>query len=228
VLRMKVLIPARSGSVRIPNKNVKVLGKFPLMVWSINTGLELDKGDVYVSTDSKEYGDIAYKAGAKVVYRDEAGPDQSDLDVVRHFVNLAPCDIVLYLRPTTPFRDVQVVRNAVVAFNGDSLRSVELMAESAYKCFEIVGGRRVPVEHEGRDCTDYPNQSCPQTYHPNGYIDIVRYDHVRDGTLWGKDKQAFVTPRTIEIDTEEDWDYAEYWIQRNPPVRYTFGREEIS
>ena len=223
--KVAVLIPARQGSKRVVGKNIRMLGRYPLMVWSIMTGLEL--GETYVSTDSVEYGDIAVKYGSKVVYRDAADDNQGDIEVCAQFIKHVDTDIIVYLRPTTPFRSINMVKAAIEQFQGSGLRSVELMGESAYKCFEIDGGRLVPIpKFMTGDMTDWPNHKCPETYHPNGYVDIVRVKHVKDGTLWGPEKQAWVTPRTIEIDTEEDFEYAEYWVQRNPAVRYSFGKKE--
>jgi CMP-N-acetylneuraminic acid synthetase len=65
------------------------------------------------------------------------------------------------------------------------------------------------------DLTDQPNHKCPKTYHPNGYVDLIRAEWVKKGQLWGPEKQAFITPRVIEIDTEEDFEMAEWWLQRS-------------
>jgi CMP-N,N'-diacetyllegionaminic acid synthase len=231
-----VLVPARAGSKRVVDKNIRILRGKPLMVWSILAGLEI--GEVYVSTDSKEYGEIAVGVGAKIVYRDHADDNQSDIDVVGHFIDHVHCDTIVYLRPTTPVRSVGLVQEAVRVFTGTGLRSVEEMGESAYKCFEVDCGRLIPVYVHGssilpvgmsglRDYTDKPNHLCPKTYHPNGYVDIIRSLCVKNGSLWGPDKQAFVTPRTIEIDTEDDLAYAEYYMTRFPDVKYTIGKEKV-
>lgn len=204
------LIPARCGSKRVKDKNVKMLGGIPLMVWSIKSGLEI--GETYVSTDSKAYGDIAFNAGAKVVYRDPVSDNQNDLEVLSHFLKRVSFDQVVYLRPTTPFRDRSLILGALANCGWQSLRSVELMSESAYKCFMICAGELKPVWANGEDLTDRPNQECPKTYHPNGYVDIMMAKNIKNGTLWGDYRQAFVTPRTIEIDSEFDFWLAERWI----------------
>lgn len=231
-MKTMVLIPARSGSVRVKDKNVRVLKGLPLMVWSIRTGLSLGL-ETYVSTDSKEYGQVAYEAGAKVVYRLEAGENQTDLEVCRQFVGVVPTDIIVYLRPTTPVRETAMVQAAIDGFLGTGLRSVEEMSESGYKCFTISGERLSPLllypqsQLYWEDMTDKPNHLCPKTYHPNGYVDLIRRTHINDGTLWGPEKQAFITPRTIEIDTEDDFEYAEYWLSRHPEVVYHVGSREM-
>lgn len=229
-MKYAVLVPARSGSRRVPDKNVRELGGKPLMAYSIQTGLDLGY-PVYVSTDSVVYAATAASLGASFVRRENADENQTDFDVVRHFLDRVDCEVVIYLRPTTPFRTVSMVQEAVKNFFGTGLRSVEEMAESAYKCFRVVDGRLWPVtcaiSEEADDYTDNPNHLCPKTYHPNGYVDLIRSEFVSSGSLWGIDKQAFITPRTIEIDTEEDFEYAQWWANRHPEVKYRVGNREV-
>ena len=213
------LIPARSGSKRIPNKNVVMLCGKPLMVWSIEFALESKLFDnVVVSSDSEEYLSIAERAGARPLLRpaELATDTAGDKGVIRHAVSVFPCEIVAYLRPTTPFREREVVQNAIkFYFDNDftSLRSVQEMTESAYKCFELLGGLLIPVLQNERDVTDEPSQAVEPTFHPNGYIDLVRSNFF-SGALWGQRKGGFVTPRVPEIDTPEDLEYAEWWYER--------------
>ena len=54
------IIPARSGSKTIKDKNIRELGKKPLIAWSIESCLRSKSiSKVYVSTDSKKYAKIA-------------------------------------------------------------------------------------------------------------------------------------------------------------------------
>jgi len=215
-MRTIVLIAGRSGSKRIPDKNIRELGGLPLMVWSIASGLALDL-PVYVSTDSWDYARIAKQAGAIPLIRPEdlARDDSGDYGVIRNALVHVRADLIVYLRPTTPFRTITLLKEAIrlMSVPGyDSLRSVEEMSESAYKCFRIKAKLLHPLNII--DLTDMSNQSLPRTYHPNGYIDIVRREIVESGSLWGSGRFAFITPRAIEIDTPDDWDYAEYRARR--------------
>jgi CMP-N-acetylneuraminic acid synthetase len=228
-MKTVILIPARSGSKRIPYKNIKELGGIPLMVYSIITGQELGI-ETWVSSDSFEYLTITTKYGAKVITRPTSlcTDKSSDYDVVKHFISKVECDLVIYLRPTTPFRSSRVVLEALklmVVPGYDSLRSVHEMAESAYKCFRIKAGILQPLTKI--DLTDRPNQAVARTYHPNGYVDIVRREIVERGSLWGAGRYAFITPRVPEIDTPEDWEYAE-WYATNKMRRWNIGKADVS
>jgi N-acylneuraminate cytidylyltransferase len=214
------LIPARSGSKRIPNKNIRKLLGVPLMVYSIKTAFHCDLiNEVFVSTDSLSYAEIADKAGADIHVRPPkfATDDATDLDVVKSFLatNDAP-DLLVYLRPTTPRRTVTLVEKAISDFSQQntptSLRSVHEMSESAYKMFFKMGQILIPIQN-GKTPDDIcgPNHEYPVTYCPNGYIDIIRPEFViANNRLWGNDVFGFETPPVIEADNEFTWKLLEY------------------
>lgn len=211
-MKVAALIPARSGSRRVKDKNIRELGGKPLMVWSIITAQFLGI-ECYVSSDSVHYLSIAKEYGARPFVRPGSlsGDGVGDYEVIRNFCNNYAYDLIVYLRPTTPFRQADIVNDAIELMKVpgyDSLRSVEEMPETAYKMFRIQKGLLKPLTKI--DYTDRPNQMLPKTYKPNGYVDIVRSDIVLSGSLWGAGRYAFVTPETIEIDTEGDWERAEF------------------
>ena len=85
------IIPARSGSKGVPNKNIKLLGGIPLFAFSIIAAKMITKVDrVIVSTDSREYAEIAIKFGADVPFLrpEEISSDKSsDFDLFFHAIN---------------------------------------------------------------------------------------------------------------------------------------------
>ena len=215
-MKIIALIPARSGSKRIPNKNIKLLGGKPLMAWSIECARAL-RLETWVTTDSDEYADLANELGAYALMRPAALASDSagDFDVIRHALQEVPGDLVVYLRPTTPFREAKRVWVAIKImghYDYTGLRSVEEMPESAFKCFGLKGGFLQPLSKV--DITDWPNQRCPKTYKPNGYVDIVRREVIESGELWGAKRWGYVTPPAVELDTLREWEFAEYLIER--------------
>lgn len=187
------------------------------MAWSIETARALHM-ETWVSTDSDEYADLANELGAYALMRPAnlATDGAGDLEVISHALGEVYGDMVVYLRPTTPIRDIKRVWAAVKMmghYDYDSLRSVELMPESAFKCFRIDSyGYLRPLSKV--DITDKPNQAVPKTYHPNGYVDIVRRSWVERGQLWGEKKYGFLTPPAIELDSMEQWEYAEFILEK--------------
>jgi CMP-N-acetylneuraminic acid synthetase len=227
-MKTVALIPARSGSKRIKDKNIKLLAGIPLLAHSVLTAKQANL-EVFVSTDSASYAAIAREWGAQTVYRPErfCTDTSTDFDVLSHFIQEVKCDLIVYLRPTTPFRSTPVVMGAVklMQFPGyDSLRSVELMSESAYKCFRIKFGLLRPLTK--KDLTDRPNQAVPATYHPNGYVDIVRASNCSLGPIWGLGRYAYQTKRVPELDTEDDWEYAEWYAQKRR--KWSIGKADNS
>lgn len=214
------LIPARGGSKRIPEKNIADLGGYPLIGWTITLCLQIGF-DTYVSTDDPKIAIIAREWGAQVIPRPDAisGDTAGDRDVICHFNETtgpwtAP---IAYMRPTTPFRTQSSVLGALRAFEEvadqiDSLRSVEEMAESAFKCFRIEQADiLVPLMACTLDDTGRPNQQCEKTYKGNGVIDIVKPEIIAAGGLWGDRCIAWKTAPTIEIDTPLELEIARYW-----------------
>jgi len=228
---MKVLglIPARGGSKRIPGKNLVNLDGQPLINWTIFSARECpDISDVVVSTDSEEIRSISIYAGAKVIMRppEFASDAAGDFDVVRNALAQLgePYDLIAYLRPTTPFRSQNTLSHAIktmIAAAGvaSGLRSIHEMGESAYKCFTLQPG---PFLSEiGPGMSDLPNDQCPRTYHPNGYIDIMLPSEIMAGRLWSKNVIGLITKFTIEIDTPQDLEYARWYAASK------YSREEV-
>jgi CMP-N-acetylneuraminic acid synthetase len=101
------LIPARSGSKGVPDKNIRPIAGKPLMAWTIEAAVASEKlGKFVVSTDSTEYAETARKYGAQVLMRPKelASDEALTVDVMRHALNEIPADIIVLLQPTSPIR----------------------------------------------------------------------------------------------------------------------------
>ena len=227
------LIPARQGSKRIANKNAKPLDGKPLFAHSILTAQHCESIDEIVfSTDSEKYADMAKAPGVITLLRppELATDEATDYDVVQHMLDNVWCnvdsgDMLVYLRPTTPIRAAGTVERAIqemreVPASITGLRSVEEMSESAHKAFRI-NFFLEPLFGSMAD-TNKSSQLLPKTYKANGYVDIIlpREGKVTQG-VYGDRCIPFITPRTIDIDTMEDFEYAEWLIKM-----YGF-REEV-
>ena len=103
---MKVVsvILARGGSKGIPKKNIIDINGKPLLWYAINTSLNSDVGETWVSTDDKEIKDISLNCGAKVLDRPKELStcfSQSD-DALVHFANNVDFDLLVFIQPTSP------------------------------------------------------------------------------------------------------------------------------
>jgi len=160
--------------------------------------------------------------------------DSTDYDVIHDVMSVmgSAWDLIVYLRPTTPFRADYHLCEAIKSMSGDGngatgLRSVEEMGESAFKCFTMPTPFLTPITSGNLDMTDWPNQKVTKSFKANGYIDIARPEILKRGQLWGNWVAGYVTPRTIEIDTPEDWEYAEWYANRSVDAPLRFGRRSV-
>ena len=80
-------IPARSGSKRVKNKNIKLLDGHPLMAYSIRAAIDSEVFDAVIcATDSPEYAEVAKHYGAEVPFlrpSDISGDKSADIDWVK-------------------------------------------------------------------------------------------------------------------------------------------------
>ena len=238
------IIPARSGSKGVPDKNVKLLAGKPLLAYSIAAALQVKPVErIIVSTDSQQYANIARECGAEVPFLRPAeisGDGSTAYDLIKHALDWMgareghrPTYIVLLL-PTTPLREACYIESAIkIIINNDKatgLRSVHEMSETAYKTVEIDGGymKCICTGSFDVDIASLPRQGYPKTYQPNGYVDIIKSDYViESGKLFGDRVIAYLTPRVIEVDTIDDFDYLEYQATKKSSIlKKLFKKEE--
>ena len=218
--KLKAIIPARGGSKGVPKKNIKLLNGIPLLAYPI---LEAKKckniSTVFVSTDSLEISDIAKKYGASVISRPEkyATDTALDIDVMRHAVtHLNDFGDIVHLRATTPIISAQIIDKAIDYFlensSCTSLRSAHECPETAYKYFQKNGLYWQGLFDDKLDGDYYnsPRQALPKTYHPNGYVDIIRPScFMNTNSIHGDKILAYETPYSHEIDTIDDFKIVE-------------------
>lgn len=217
-------IPARSGSKRLPNKNVRLLGGHPLIAYTIRAAIESGVFEhVVVSTDSPEYAAIARHYGAEVLTRPKkfAGDTSPDIEWVRHALDAYPADVFAILRPTSPFRSKDTIIRAMGEFsrNGacDSIRAVEKVRQHPGKMW-LYGaeGQMEPLQGpqtytDGRLTVPYhsmPTQQLPETYVQNASLEIAHARCVRElGTISGVKVYPFRTVgyEGFDLNNEEDW-----------------------
>ncbi len=232
------LIPARAGSKGVPGKNIRLLGGYSLLAWSIAASLKTKSIDrVIVSTDSEEYATLARELGADVPFLRPAelsGDSSTDYDFVLHSLNWlrensSEPDYIVHIRPTTPFREPEMIEQAIKQFKSaitaTAMRSVHEMSESAYKTFEIASTGVLQCVGSGITSLDAANnarQGFAKTYQANGYVDILLTSFIRkQGLLHGDSVLPFITPVVTEVDSEEDFSYLEYQLLHSPAIEST-------
>tara|TARA_Y100001960_G_C14682173_1_gene831812 strand:- start:460 stop:1251 length:792 start_codon:yes stop_codon:yes gene_type:complete len=226
------LIPARCGSKRVPDKNIRNLDGHPLMAYAVRSAIDSGIfGSVIVSTDSETYADIARHYGAEVpVLRPPkfARDKSPDIQWIQHLLSVledqarAP-DCFAILRPTSPFRQTITIQRAWEQFRKsegvDSLRAVEPCTQHPGKMWSINGPLMSPIlpyELDGTPWHSNQYAALPTIYVQNASLEIAWSRVVLEGgTITGDIIAPFLTDRTegFDVNTEADWFYAEYLLE---------------
>lgn len=213
------IIPARAGSKGIKNKNIRLLKGHPLLAWSIAAAkLSKNIDRVIVSTDSMEYAEISKKYGAEVPFlRPSAIATDRAMDIgfIMHALlwfaehnNIVP-EYLVHLRPTSPFRDPQVIDQAIEKIvntpHATSLCSATEVAHPPCKYFKLNEDETFSGLM-GEEFVSLPRQVCPKAYQGNGYVDILKGQRILEtGNLYGDKRLAFLTDICGDIDSENDY-----------------------
>ena len=187
-MKKVALIPARSGSKRIKDKNIKTLGGIPLIQYTLDLVSKMDFFDeIFVSTDSRIYESLVRSISeAKIHMRasELSGDTSPDIDWILSLVNdnNFQLDTALFiLRPTSPFRDAQFILDAWLKFEKaereyDSLRAISRVTTHPGKMWTIVNNDLMPLyPFEFNDVPWHSNQtqSLPSVYVQTASLEIV-------------------------------------------------------
>ncbi len=227
MVEVLALIPARGGSKGIPRKNIKSLGEHPLIAYSIAAGLQSKLvARTLVSTDDPQIADQAriYGAEAPFLRPEELSRDETrDLPVFQHALSwLAEHegyhpDLVVQLRPTSPFRPQSLIDEAVqILINNPgatSVRGVVQSKQNPYKMWQVhpEGEMQPLLETDYNEPYNMPRQELPITYWQTGHIDAIRAQTITNGSMSGEKIFAcHIDPLfTVDLDDLLDWQRTE-------------------
>ena len=220
--KVLAVIPARSGSKRLPNKNTRSFAGKPLLNWAIESALE-SKGvdEVLVSSDSDEIIALALKYTGVTVHKRSkaASSDQaSSFDFLSEIlVNYPENYVVALLQPTSPLRMCSDIENAL-ALHLDSHKPVVSVVRnqiSSYWSFKL--GADGELNSLFPDALNKRSQDLSQTYSLNGAIYIDSGAHyLAEKTFLSSGTLPYVMSEesSIDIDTLEEFDKAESEMHR--------------
>lgn len=226
------IIPARSGSKGVKNKNIICLEGYPLLAYSIAAAKRCKSVDrIIVSTDSEEYAKIARYYGAETPFLRPAeisGDKSTDIEFMEHAINWlyenegSVPEYFMHVRPTYPIRKAEVMEAAVKRMKEDkeatSLRSAYLATNTPYKWFNIRedGYFKSIRDDITLDEANNPRQAFPDVYIPDSYVDMLRTSFIVENDLMHGDKMiAYVVPIGVDIDAVKDMEYLEFYIKDN-------------
>ena len=221
------LIPARGGSKGIPHKNIKQLAGKPLICYTIDAARAVAPSDVdiCVSTDDEEIIRLVEAYGLPVPFRrpDELAQDGSGTyEVILHALDYYQVqgknyDVVVLLQPTSPFRTGVHIEEAIKLYTPECDMVVSV-AEAKTNPYYIMFQEDAEgyLQHILKGSFTR-RQDCPIVYEYNGAVYVMNV-----AALCAKPLSAFTKNRkyvmqasvSIDLDTLEDWKYAEFLIEQ--------------
>lgn len=227
-MRNIAIIPARSGSKGLPDKNIKFLQGKPLLVYTIEAAIKSGCfTEIMVSTDSEKYAEIARKYGACVPFlrsketsSDTAGSWDMVEEVLDNYKGLnKEFDSFCLLQPTSPLRKCDDIKKAYDLF----------VCKKAFAVVSVCVADHSPTLFgkltENGNLSDFSRcnvskrrQDDGAYYRINGAIYIAALpEFIQDRNLYRKESYAYVmsSTRSVDIDTEFDFRFAEFLLQKD-------------
>lgn len=212
------IIPARGGSKRLPGKNIKELGGIPLLAHSILYAQQQDFIDaVYVSTDDDVIKKVALEYGALIINRPESlsGDLEPTVSALKHVVESIAETIenVVLLQATNPLRPKKMMQEAYALFQEKSMESLFTVSRSHHKLGKIIDAAFVPFNYT----VGQRSQDLEPLYYENGLLYIVKASVILKNEIITTNAFPFEVnhPFTgVDIDTQDDFDYAEYLFNK--------------
>ena len=212
------IIPARGGSKRLPGKNIKLLGRIPLLAHSILYAKRHDFiNEVYVSTDDEAIKQVALQYGALVIDRPQqiSGDLEPTVSALKHVLeNIEEVvENVILLQATNPLRPQNLLKEAFTIFQEKQVDSLFTVSQNQHKLGKIANNAFIPYNYE----VGQRSQDLEPLYYENGLLYIAKASVILNNEIITKDAFPLEVNHpfaTIDIDTQEDFDYAEYLVGR--------------
>jgi N-acylneuraminate cytidylyltransferase len=224
------IIPARGGSKRLPNKNLLFLGGIPLIAQSILYAQQNSDiiDDIYVSTDDEAIKEIALQYGAQVIDRPEnlSGDLEPTVSALKHVLESIELNVenVILLQATNPLRPQNLLKEAFEVYQKGNYDSLFTVSRNHHKLGKIVENKFHPFNY----AIGQRSQDLEPLFFENGLLYITKASLIlpldlacpeRSRRARGDSKiiseNAFPFEvnsifANVDIDTQEDLEYAEY------------------
>ncbi|MFC0776718.1 cytidylyltransferase domain-containing protein [Flavobacterium sp. HJSW_4] len=209
------IIPARGGSKRLPEKNTKLLGNIPLLAHSILYAKQNSAiiDEIYVSTNDDKIKKIALEYGAKVIDRPESlsGDLEPTVTALKHVLESIEKEVenVILLQATNPLRPENLLKDAFDLYVKENHDSLFTVSRNHQKFGKINEGKFEPFNYE----IGQRSQDLEPLFFENGLLYITKSEKILNDIIISKDALPFEINHTfasVDIDTQEDFDYAQY------------------
>lgn len=213
------IIPARGGSKRIPEKNIQLLGDYPLLAHSILYAKENSDiiDGIYVSTDDTEIKKTALQFGAKVIDRPESisGDLEPTVSALKHVLESIESDVenVILLQATNPLRPQNLLKEAFSQYQKENKDSLFTVSRNHQKFGKIVENKFHPFNYS----FGQRSQDLEPLYFENGLLYISKASLILNDIIISENAFPFEVNHIfaqVDIDTPDDLDYARFLYQK--------------
>ena len=222
------VVPARSGSKSIKDKNILKINGVPLIGYVLSIAKLVKRSKLTIlSSDSKNYLKIGAKYSPSILHlrsKKNSSDKATDKDFFREIIiflkkkNYLIPEFFILLRPNTPNRILNELNDSVEIFfkrrkKFSSMRSMSKMPETSYKTFEIKKNILCTAFSKSLNIDQFngPRQSYNATYSANGLVDILKTKNLLNGKTYGKKTMAYICKNNyIDIDYPQDLNYAKF------------------
>ncbi len=215
-MRAYALIPARSGSKGLPDKNILPVAGHPLLAWSIAFARKIPVSRILLSTDSERYAEIGRRYGAECpALRGAAASSDTameedilaDLHAILPGLGIPLPDVWVWLKPTCPFRDPAAVEQALgVLRDRPEVESVRLVSEADARMHRINADGWLEPLLPGWDParSKMRRSEFPKVYQPFN-LEVFRHQGwvERGGLFMGRRIHPIVLPRITGLDVDD-------------------------
>jgi N-acylneuraminate cytidylyltransferase len=220
-MKTLVVIPARSGSKGLPDKNIKLLNGKPLIHYSIEVAQQIfNNEDICISTDSDKYIKIAEQTGLKVPFvRPEtlSTDNATTQDVLLHCLDFyeqkgVSYDYILLLQPTSPFREKKHLEDILIANIEESDMIVSVKETDSNPYYVLLEENEEGYLKKLMKGEFTRRQDCPKVYEYNGSIYLIKVSSLKEKLIssFTKIKKYEMNSKySLDIDSEIDFKLAE-------------------
>ena len=220
-MRTLVVIPARSGSKGLPDKNIKLLNGKPLIHYSIEVAQQIfNNEDICISTDSDKYIKIAEKTGLRIPFvRPEtlSTDNATTQDVLLHCLDFYEqkgvfYDYILLLQPTSPLREKKHLEDILMENNEDCDMIVSVKETDSNPYYVLLKENEEGYLKKLMKGEFTRRQDCPKVYEYNGSMYLIRVSSMKEkliSSFTKIKKYEMHSKYSLDIDSEIDFKLAE-------------------
>lgn len=224
-MRILYLIPARAGSKGLPGKNTKILGKKPLVTYTLEFVLKNMKEDdeLCVSTDDDTIISIAADLGVAIPFKrpDELATDTSTTyDVIMHALNFykergQSFDCVMLMQVTSPLRLQSDLDKVLKSYDEDIDMVVTVKESKENPYFTLFEEDKEGFLEKSKIGNFQRRQDCPNVFALNGSMYLMNILALKKGPMnqFKKIKKVIMpNERSVDVDNMADWTLLEYYF----------------